>query len=203
MQAPGQAVIKLSHRHHAIMEFMIANPEAPNSEVAKFFQVTEPWLSSLIHSELFQLELRYKQDVVFSEVATSVKDRITNLAHTSLQRLQERIDLGAVQTDTLVDISELALKSLGFGAPKVSAMQPAAPVFNQQINNFGSAPIDAKLLADARDRMLRSQPLLTLVEGSNGTRATDSSEVPCDVQRDGDPHHHSGAQVSEHAPAPT
>lgn len=154
----NRCVAKLTHRHRAIMEYMIANPEVPMGEVAKLFHVTLPWLSQLVHSELFQLELSYLQDVAYGEVVLGLKDRVTHLAHTSLQRLQERLDLGAVETDTLVDISELALKSLGFG-PKPSTAAPAAgPVFNQQINNFGSAPIDAKLLADARERMLKAVP---------------------------------------------
>lgn len=150
----NNAIAKLSHMHRAIMDFMIANPEQPNSVVAKQFNVTEAWLSTLIHSELFQMELRYKQDVVFSEVALSVKDRLTNLAHTSLKRLQERLDLNVVSNETLVDVSELALKSLGFGPKPQTPMVAQPPVFQQQNNfHFGSQPADAKMLEEARKRM--------------------------------------------------
>lgn len=153
----NRCVAKLTHRHRAIMEYMIANPEVPMADIAKLFNVTLPWLSSLVHSELFQMELSYLQDVAFSDVVVSIKDRLNNLAHTSLKRLQERLEVGAVTNDTLVDVSELALKSLGFGPKPQGLPQPNAPVFNQQINHFGSAPIDAKLLADARDQMLKRQ----------------------------------------------
>lgn len=199
MQSPGNAVIKLSHRHRAIMEHMIANPEASNAEVARAFGVTEPWLSSLIHSELFQLELRYLQDVAFSELTVSIKDRINNLAHESLKRLQQRLELNVVTNDTLVDVAELALKSLGFGAPKTQAPGPLAPVFNQQINNFGSAPIDAKLLADARDRMLRVVPLQLVDADAERIRSASEGpqEVTQDVQRDGNSNDDLGAQAGE------
>lgn len=203
MQAPGQAVIKLSHRHVAIMDFMITNPEASNGETAKMFGVTEPWLSSLIHSELFQMELRYKQDVAFSEVVVSVKDRLNNMAHTSLKRLQERLELDVVSNDTLVDVAELTLKSLGFGIPKSGPAVASGPVFNQQINNnFGAAPIDAKLLADARERMRTGVPHLVDAGIPRAGNDQPTQGLLLDVQRNGDPNYYLDPPISKSESTP-
>lgn len=174
-------VRRLSHTHMAIMKFMIENPEMSTEAVAAEFKYTPAWLSQLVHSDLFQMELKYWQNLGLSEATLGVRDRLNDVAHQSLMRLQERLaTIGSqIPVDSLVDISEMALKSLGFGAPKAPVMGPgAAPVFNTQINNFGNEPVDRKLLEDARARM-RGAPLL---------------EIP-NVQRDGDSNNDLGAEA--------
>lgn len=141
------------------MEFMIANPEMSNDDVAARFGYTPTWLSQLVHSDLFQMELKYWQDLGLCEATLGIKDRLNDVAHQSLERLQRRLSTigDQIPVDSLVDISEMALKSLGFGAAKTHGLTPGPQVFNNttQINNFGNEPVDAKLLAEARARMSR------------------------------------------------
>lgn len=155
----GTQVRRLSHTHKAIMEFMIANPEMSNDNVAAQFGYTPTWLSQLVHSDLFQMELKYWQDLGLCEATLGIKDRLNDVAHQSLERLQRRLSTigDQIPVDSLVDISEMALKSLGFGAAKTHGLTPGPQVFNNttQINNFGNEPVDAKLLAEARARMSR------------------------------------------------
>lgn len=146
---------KLSHTHRAIMQFMVEFPGADGQAIADHFGYSSAYISLLINSDLFRMELRYWQDIGMSEAVLGVREQVEDLAKSSLARLQERVTtLGnSIPIDSLVDISELALKSLGFGSPKMSAVPAAGPVFQTQINNFGSSPVDAKLLASARERM--------------------------------------------------
>jgi hypothetical protein len=146
-------VIRLSHRHEAILNWLIANPEQKLEDCAREFGVTQPWLSSLIHCDLFQSALREKQAYVFGEISITVKDRITHLAHESLRRLTERIESGSVSNDQLIDSAELAVKSMGFGAPK-----PQGPINNNFV--FQTPQIDASTLADARQLMYAQRPRL-------------------------------------------
>lgn len=143
----------LSHTHEAIMEHMVANPEESLESVAKRFGYTQGWLSQLIHSSLFQAQLHYRQDVSFSEAALSVKDRISHMAHQSLKRLNERIEFGSLNNGELIDTAELALKSLGFGAPKQQ------PVFQQNNQINVNQPVDRTILHEARQLMLKRAPL--------------------------------------------
>jgi hypothetical protein len=182
---------RLSHTHMAIMKFMIENPDMGTEAVAAEFKYTPAWVSQLIHSDLFQMELKYWQNLGLSEATLGVRDRLNDVAHQSLARLQERLATvgNAIPVDSLVDISEMALKSLGFGAPR-SAPVPAsgnAPVFNTQINNFGNEPVDRKLLEDARARMRGTQQFL---------------EVTPDVQRDGNSDNDLGPETSAHEETP-
>lgn len=147
-------VVKLSHTHEAIMAFMVANPTVPLKDVAAKFNFTQGWLSQLIHSSLFQAQLHYRQDVEFSEAALSVRDRLQEMAHTSLEKINERIALGGLGPDHLLASAELALKSLGFGAPKASA--PTAVINN---NTYVTQPVDRAILSEARAVMAQRQPL--------------------------------------------
>ena len=133
----------ISVKHDQIMDWLIANPLLPLSACAAEFGITQSWLSCIIHSDLFQAKLAERQEEVFGEVALSVKDRITTLAHESLRRMTDKV---MVENDLekLTNASEVALKALGFGQPK-----PGAGVGPQVTVNVVSRDI----LAEARRRM--------------------------------------------------
>lgn len=154
-------VQKLSIKHTAIMDFMIANPEIKLGDVAQKFGVTQGWLSQLIHSSLFQAELAYKKEVMFGELTLSIKDRVVNLAHGSLSKLEELSHAGALSIEQNIDVAELTLKSLGFGAPKT---QGAVGPVGQQTNIFIGQGVSKDILAEARAAMLQ-KPAPALIEG--------------------------------------
>ncbi len=145
----------LSVRHDQIMDWLIANPARPLAACAAEFGITQPWLSCIIHSDLFQAELSKRKDFVFGEVALTVKDRITALAHDSLKRLQERITV-CDDIDQLNDTAELAVKALGFGAPRAPS---GASV------HIGSVNVVSKdILAEARARMEGPRAIASLTQ---------------------------------------
>jgi hypothetical protein len=157
----------ISVRHDQIMDWLIANPALPLSACAAFFGLTQPWLSSIIHSDLFQAELSRKKEQVFGEVALTVKDRLTALAHDSLKRLHEKVVVED-STGLLIDASDMALKALGFGAPKV---QTAGGSINIGTLNV----VNKDILAEARARM-EGRPA---IEHSPGA----APQIPLNVQQ--------------------
>lgn len=138
----------ISHTHDQIIDWLLANPNLPQSICAAHFGYTEPWLSTLIHSDLFQAKLQERQAIIFGEVAASVKDRITALAHDSLKKLHEKVST-MENPEHLIGTSELALKALGFGG------QLGRP--GVQINHFNGGQttnvVTKDVLAEARSRM--------------------------------------------------
>ena len=56
--AKSVQIKKLGWWHTAIMEWMLANPDKTLRECAENFDVTQPWLSSVINSDLFQEDNR-------------------------------------------------------------------------------------------------------------------------------------------------
>jgi hypothetical protein len=147
----------LSVRHDQIMDWLIANPALPLSACAAAFGLTQPWLSCIIHSDLFQAELTKRKDFVFGEVALTVKDRITALAHDSLQRLQNRISV-CDDVDQLNDTAELAIKALGFGAPR--------PAQGASVHIGSVNVVSREILAEARARMEGPRAIAHLTQGA-------------------------------------
>jgi hypothetical protein len=149
-------ISKISHTHDQLLDAMLANPTATNGQLAQQFGYTQAWVSTIIHSDLFQAKLQERQDEVFGEVAISVKDRITALAHDSLNRLHQKI---LVENDTgaLIDASELAIKALGFGGQTNGKTTQVAVVVNNNV-------VSKDVLAEARARMEQRADVITVLE---------------------------------------
>ena len=141
-------IIEISPRHEAIILFILANPTLRMKDVALKFGVTQPWLSTLLRSDLIRARLHDLQGVIADELCVSVKDQVDTLARESLQRLTERISLGAIENDDLIDAAELAVKLVL--QPQVK--QQGVHVHLQQTNVYPA--VDQETLRQAREKML-------------------------------------------------
>lgn len=140
----------LSHRHDAILTFVLANPTMPLWQVAQYFNVSQPWLSVVIHSDIFQKKLRERQDLVFNATLLPIAAKIEHLAHQALDKLTEKVEMGVVGEETLRKTADMALQSLGYGTRGNS---PAAANGNfTQVNNY---IVDREVLAQARARLTK------------------------------------------------
>lgn len=147
---------RVSHRHNAIMDYMLANPEIKLSEVAAHFGMTQAWLSTVIHSDCFQSELKEKQGALFDETVLTLRDKITGAAHRALDRLGEKLDT-VDDPKFILDASEKTLKALGYGTS--TTISQAKTVNNVQ-NNF---TVSSEIHEQARQRMLERGRLTALL----------------------------------------
>lgn len=136
---------KLAPKHHAIMDFILSNPQMKLQHVAAHFGVSQPWLSTIIHSECFQALLADKQRELFEVTALTLNDKITGLAHRAVERLVDKVEV-VEDPKALKDIGELALKSLGYGTKTSIQAGDGSTI---QIGQANSA-----LIHQARERML-------------------------------------------------
>lgn len=140
-------VERLTPRHDLIIDFLIANPTMKMSDVARTFGVTPPWLSVIIHSDIFQAKLAEKQEVFFIRSTQSIKEKLETLAHLAIDDMIDRVE---VQSDinNVREIAKVALDRIGFSPAR-------GPVVggNQYVqNNFISA--SAEVLKAARQKIL-------------------------------------------------
>jgi hypothetical protein len=147
---PG-AIQRISHTHLAIMDFMIANPERKLSEVAQEFGYTQPWLSTLIHSDVFQKGFRERRRNWETVHDGRLSSRLMGIAEKALGRMEDLMDgegESAPSARTVTEVGKLALTSLGFiGGSK----QEAAPAVTVN-NNF----VTAQDIAFAQAIMLKN-----------------------------------------------
>lgn len=145
------SIQRVSHRHDRIIDWLIANPERPLRECAEQVGVTQAWLSCIIHSDAFQAEYHARRDSVVHPELRSLSEKLTELAHHSIEQLHKRVASGAVDDPkVLMDVADKTLGKLGYG------VQKGGPGGGGQVNvqnNYYTAPVDRESLAQARSRM--------------------------------------------------
>lgn len=146
----------LSPRHDAIAEWLIANPDKHLYECALAFGVTQPWLSVILHSDIFQVYYRKMRGDHVDLRITPLRDKLLGVANRAVEKLADKVE--AMNTRELVDVAELTLNKLGYGQKAtVSVVAPGG-----QVAVFQSAsPED---VAKARENYRRYQAGLTGVE---------------------------------------
>jgi hypothetical protein len=81
----------LSHTHDMVINWMLLNPDRSLRECADYFGYSQPWLSTLIHTDLFQARLKERQAVVFAQIAQTVPEKLTALSDIATEKLTEAI----------------------------------------------------------------------------------------------------------------
>ena len=144
--AKSVQIKSINHWHEQVVDWMLCNPHLKLGQCAVHFDVTANWISSLIHTDLFEeyKSLRFQQHQ--DRVSHSVISHVSGLAGLSLGVLQERIkeEKETIQLGLVKDVAEMTLKALGFG-PKPTA---ASNTINLNLN--GASP---EILAEARETL--------------------------------------------------
>lgn len=142
----------VSVKHDAIMDYLLGNPTEPLSGVAKHFNMTQAWLSVIIHSDAFQAQLDEKKRGVFEATVIPLRERLVGIANLSVGLLGEALEQTSVHSAEgktfIADTTDSILKNLGF-SPKAL---PTGPGIGVQQNNF-IIQTDKKTLAAARETM--------------------------------------------------
>lgn len=142
----GSVIKKVSYTHEDIMNVLIANPFATLAEIAAITGYSVPWLSQLINSDIFRAQFNEKRGEVFVAIMQDVPAKLNALAHRSIDRLAEKLEV-ASDPDFILDAFDKVMHRNGY-APS-SQRQPGA--LQVQQNNFFVSPAD---LQAARQRML-------------------------------------------------
>ena len=113
MEGTPQAVDKLSNKHMAIMDFMVGNPELSQKEVARVFELTESWLSTVVNTELFQDQFQRRIRERSANAQAYVQLKLTHVAEVGLNRLLEKVEdssaPGFIQDTTIKVLERMGL----------------------------------------------------------------------------------------------
>jgi len=163
-------IAKVSIKHDAIMDYLMTNPTQPMSEVAAYFKVSACWLSTIIHSDVFQMQLETKKDKMFGSTVLPLREKLLGVAHVGVEKLGEALNNASTISDKqfIADTTDSVLKNLGFSPKSV------APNSNlTQNNTFIST--NAETLEAAREKMrIAATPVVVDGEGV----LIESSESP-------------------------
>jgi hypothetical protein len=111
----------------------VLNPHLSLRECADHFGYTQPWLSQLIHSDIFQARLKERQMEVAARVAQSIPDKLRAVTDIALDKLAEKV-ADSEDPEFILDAADRALHRMGY-AP-ASARNPAgSPAQLNQVSN--------------------------------------------------------------------
>jgi len=144
---------RLSHKHMAMMDYMLANPAASMLEVATAFGVTLAWFSTVRNSDLFRQTYNERRAVISERQQEIVSEQLSAITTKGLKRLEDALDDEEIGVKTVLAITDLALKHSGLSSEKPKA---SVVVNNNTTNTAVITADDEKALAiqQARARIL-------------------------------------------------
>ena len=111
---------KLNHRHEQIVNWLIMNPDKSQGECARAFGYTEPWLSRLISSDLFQAKLRARQGQLGDACVHLMENKLRHLANLSLDQSIRLVESGKCSERFLGETRDSVLARIGFGTQQTT-----------------------------------------------------------------------------------
>lgn len=136
--------------HESLADYMILRPHASLAELAAHFGVTTIWIGVVRSSDSFRELMRTRREVHAKLVSHSVIQKVEALAEQTVEELSKRMSEEKVPLDTVREIGDMALKSLGFGG-RGGTIGPAGAI-QQNV----TVVVDREALAEARAKMLAS-----------------------------------------------
>jgi len=137
------AVARLSHKHDQIINWLLENPHQSLRACADHFNYSQGWLSQLIHSDIFQAQLKLRQEAVFVQIAQDIPTKLKGLADQAIEKVSEILERNE-NPDLVIDIFDKTLNRLGYAPQKGASGPTPAPT---QVNVFTVSKSD---LAEAR-----------------------------------------------------
>lgn len=148
--AESVQIKKLSNKHEAILQYIVANPTLKYKEVAAHFGVSIAWLSIIINSSAFKEQLAVRQDELFdAAVLSPLSEKLSAAADMTLEQYMEQIP--NFTADQAITANDKIFGRLGYGAQK----QPVLGDNNNvQVNHYHVNP---QILAKAREKIGATQ----------------------------------------------
>jgi hypothetical protein len=119
-QAPhGPSIAKLRYSHKAMVDMLIAEPWIKQGELARRFGMTQSWISTIINSDAFQVQLAERADqIIDPALRLSVQENFRGLMMRSMEILKEKLDKPAasVPDDLALRTFSAASRAAGYGA---------------------------------------------------------------------------------------
>lgn len=136
--------------HHELIDFMLAQPRASGKETADFLGVTQSWISTVKNTDAFREEWDRRRNEHSHQVSVTLVQRVEALAEITVETMTRKLEKegDSMGMSTLREVSETALKSLGFGHrgdPRTTPGQNSNMTFNGNV-----VMMDRQVLADAR-----------------------------------------------------
>jgi hypothetical protein len=161
---------KMSWWYHAIIDFMIANPQATKKDMAARFKCSEMAIGLITNSDIFRAHFAARRKEFSEGLDATLHQELGKIAIKSLGIMSAVLEKkgDAIPLMQLAEISDKVLDRLGYGiqaeaptpAPSGTVNVFTAPVQNN--NTSVTVPVTAADLEAARQALRRSESMKTI-----------------------------------------
>lgn len=144
--AASAQIEKVSFTHEAVILWLLENPHRSLRDCAAYFGYTQAWLSTVIHSDAFQEQLRKRQDELAIMTGMDIRSKLRAATDIALGGLTRQLET-TEDPKFLLDATDKLLHRMGY-AP-ASARNPGGAVA-QQTNIQNNITVSSADLAEAR-----------------------------------------------------
>lgn len=160
---PGVRPKKFAWYYDAIIDWMVANPGRPLSECAAHVNKSQPWLSTIINSDMFKAALARRRETFSTTHDSLLQEKLTRVAMQGLDIILDKMEKkrDTIPMSQLHTITDTAIQRLGYGVKSptpgvqvnvgVGVQTPAIPV-----------PVSASDLAAARSALRSAEQMKAL-----------------------------------------
>jgi hypothetical protein len=166
--AESVQIQQINYRHEAIIDHMIAFPDRKLGQIAEDLGYTQPWLSTVIHSDAFRVEYRRRRDQHNQDLGKRIQGQLLGIATQSLDRIDKYLETGNPSPRFCLDAADRSLHRLGFGPSNGKQM-----IINGDVTVNS---VDKELFSQARER-------IRLVHSQLKPQAMIEADAPTDVEK--------------------
>jgi hypothetical protein len=152
--------------HESLADWYIQNPTASNRQTAKFFNVSEQWVSIVKNSDGFKELMKNRREAHRDLVSVSVINKVEALAEQAIDELADQMGRKDLPVEHVKDIAAMSLKAMGFGGDRGGAA----------VTNNVNVVVDRDALLEARAKLISSRP--PLIESTAERKEEDESAAP-------------------------
>jgi len=126
-------LLKINHRHEAIIDIMIAEPSLTVTAIAEKMEYTLAWVSQVINSDMFKMRLEERRAAFNATLAMERTTELHKEAKAAHKIVMAELE-AAEECDPrfALDVKDKAIKSLGFGTS--GAGGPQVVINNNQVD---------------------------------------------------------------------
>lgn len=140
---------KTNHRHDALIDMMLARPDATLAEMARYLGFTKQWVYRIVNSDAFKARLEERRAQVDSATLLPLREKLLGIAHQTVDNLAEKVD--DLDAKASREVFESVYDRL-YGKPSNGGSSNGGGVTINQ--NFGS--VDRSVLERGRARLHQS-----------------------------------------------
>lgn len=122
---------KLNYSHDALVDQILANPTASNSELGAVFGRSKEWVSMVKNSGMFRERMAARKgDLVDPVLTASIEERLEMLTRRSIEVLSEKLAKPSqdISDDLALQAAAFGAKGMGVGGFSSKAPPPAQVV---------------------------------------------------------------------------